>query len=430
MLFIMGICLAHSCTTLKRYNSSEPSGTENSLAGIDLFGFSMTDAQPENGNKTLWDLSADAQSQFIKILNTRYPDNNKFLEALSFKYLKEEEPKFTDSYVNKDLRMIFSISRRRDYGNKNNPPGLKLSPADRLEYLKITLTIPDKSGIRFTGWNMFTTEYGTVAVADASFSRSLEIDASGLVTADMKETGSELSAGGNSSVSRREDQEIKYRYLKLNGRINKNAIEMEEEGTREIDLTGNIIADVSMEFERFPEMITDFDGLTDSLGQYNQPVRIVLHHSEVIVPYMEKVKDTLYAELKMDYIFRNVTGGQKTFPEWDDRVKYYSGSVSKRVSLFTSADYVPGFYCIGIAKESDGRKIIKMMAPDKREFSLIFRSYRQAADFMAWLTDFLSGTENGKGSVIIGGYTLKFMEDDLTYETLGYPGFCVIPYYR
>ena len=30
---------------------------------------------------------------------------------------------------------------------------------------------------------------------------------------------------------------------------------MEEEGTREIDLTGNILADVSLEFDRFPETL-------------------------------------------------------------------------------------------------------------------------------------------------------------------------------
>ena len=44
---------------------------------------------------------------------------------------------------------------------------------------------------------------------------------------------------------------------------------MEEEGTREIDLTGNIMTDVSLEFERFPEMLTDFSGLKDSSGRYN-----------------------------------------------------------------------------------------------------------------------------------------------------------------
>ncbi len=192
--------------------------------------------------------------------------------------MTDEKPLFPESYINKDLRMIFSVSRQRNTGDKDNPPGIELSPADRIEYLKITLSIPDHQGFRFTGWNMFTTEYGTLDIADVSFSRSIEIDASGVLTTERTASADELSAGGKSSASRREDQEIKYRYLKLNGRINSNSVEMEEEGTRETDLTGNIMADIAIEFERFPEIITDFEGLTDSSGRYNTPAGIGLHY--------------------------------------------------------------------------------------------------------------------------------------------------------
>jgi hypothetical protein len=430
LLLIPELILTISCTTLKRYSKAEQSGTENSLADIDLFGYTLSDAQPENGNKTLWDLSADAQSQFIKILNTRYPDNDKFLEALSFKYLMDEKPMFPGSYINKDLHMIFSVSRLRNTGDTDNPPGLKLSPADRIEYLKITLGIPDHQGVRFTGWNMFTTEYGTLDVADVSFSRSIEIDASALLTKEGKESGAELSAGGKSSASQREDQELKYRYLKLNGRINSNSVEMEEEGTRETDLTGNIMADIAIEFEKFPEIITDFEGLTDSTGRYNAPSCIGLKYSEVLVPAIEKIKDTLFADLKMDYIYRNVVSGQKTFPEWDDRVRYYNGSVSKRVPLFTSFDYVPGFYCIGIEKASPGRSILKLSAPGKKEYALIFRSDRKAADFLGWITDYFARSGNRNKPLVIGGYTLKFMEEDLAGEVPGEVfGLSVLPYY-
>ena len=351
LFFIPGIIIIFSCTTLKRYSSIQPSATDNTLASIDLFGFRLSEAKQEDGNKTLWDLSADAQSQFIKILNTRYPDNEQFLKAMSFKYMEEEAPSLPYDYISKDLRLVFSISKQRDYGKKDNISDAELSPADRIEYLKITLRIPDEYGVRFTGWNMFTTEYGSIDIADVSFSRSLELDASGLLLSDKKAAGRELSSGGKSSASRKEDQEIKYRYLKLNGRINNNEIEMEEEGTREIDLTGNITADLSLEFEKFPEMITDFSSLKDSSGRYNKPGKLIIQHSYAVVPRMENVKDTLFAELKMDYVFRNVISGQKTFPEWDDRVKYYNGSVSKTIALFSPGDYVPDFYGIGTDRD-------------------------------------------------------------------------------
>ena len=78
------------------------------------------------------------------------------------------------------------------------------------------------------------------------------------------------------------------------------------------------------------------------------------------------MKDTVYADLKMYYVFRHVINGQKTFPEWDDRVKYYRGRVSKTVPLFTNNDYVPDFYCIGTKRDSDRRNIIKLGDPFKR----------------------------------------------------------------
>jgi len=428
LLFIAGIVMNFSCTTIKRYSSVQPTGMDNALATVDLFGFTLSEAKPENGNKTLWDLSADAQSQFIKILNVRYPDNDEFLRAMSYEYLKEDILSFPYNYVSKDLRMIFSISKQRDYGNKDNPSRLNLSPADRIEYLRITLMIPDDSGVRFTGWNMFTTDYGSIDIADVSFSRSLEIDASGLLSADRKETGRELSAGGKSAATRREDQEIKYRYLKLNGRISKNKIEMEEEGTREIDLTGNITADLSLEFEKFPEMITEFIDLKDSSGRYNRPEKLIIRHSDAIVPRMEKIKDTVYADLKMDYVFRNVVSGEKTFPEWDDRVKFYKGSISKTVPLFASSDYVPDFYCIGTNKEPSRRDVLKLSFQNGKEYNLIFRTCQEAAGFYDWLTDYFIRTENRNHTVKIGGYSLKLKDGDFTGDLLA--GCTILPCYR
>jgi hypothetical protein len=426
--FILTVFIAISCSTLKRYSSIQPSGTDNTLATIDLFGFSLSEAKQEDGNKTLWDLSADAQSQFIKILHTRYPDNEQFLKAMSFKYLEDEATPLPYDYVNKDLRLVFSISKQRDYGKKDNISVAELSPADRIEYLKITLRIPDEYGVRFTCWNMFTTEYGSIDIADVSFSRSLEIEASGLLLSDKKAAGRELSAGGKSSASRKEDQEIKYRYLKLNGRINNNEIEMEEEGTREIDLTGNIRADLSLEFEKFPEMITDFISLKDSSGRFNTPDKLIIQQSYAVVPRMENVKDTVFADLRMDYVFRNVINGQKTFPEWDDRVRYYNGRVSKNIALFSPDDYVPDFYCIGTDRDSKRKDFIRMSSAGNKEYNLIFRTYRDAGAFYEWLADYFNRAGDSNKSVDFGGYRLKFRDKNLVNEM--FEGLSIIPFYR
>ncbi len=425
------IAISVTCSTLKRYKSVDAPGVNNSLAGIDLFGYRLSGASPENAGKTLWDLSADAQSQYIKILNSRYPDNDKFMEAMSFKYLNEEATPVSEDFVSKDLRLIFSVSKIRDYRKDISSSRLNLSSADRIEYLKITLNIPEGSPVRFTGWNMYTTEYGSVDIADISFSRTLELAASGTLLSDKNESGGEISSGGKSLVSSKEEQSLKYRYLRLNGRLNYNEIEMEEEGIREIDLTGNIIADVSVQFDKFPEILTVITGLKDSSGKFNDPEKFRIKYYDVTVPGMEKLKDTIYAILKMDYLFRNVLKGRRTFPEWDDRIKYYSGTVTKTIPLFISDDYVPDFYCIGTDGLPGKRDVLKLSAPSGKVYSMIFRTRPEATAFQEWLIHYFKNAGNNGKPLRIGEQTLKFRDGDLTAGLFAeHSGFMILPLYR
>jgi hypothetical protein len=429
-LALPALILFAACSSLKRYSSVEQAGTDNSLADIDLFGFRLSRAKPDGGSKTLWDLSADAQSQYIKILNARYPDNEKFLEAMSQEYLTGDIVSSPDEYVRKDLRMIFSISRRRDYVRKISREAPVLSAADRIEYVKISFRVPEDSGIRFTGWNMFTTEYGTINIADLSFSRSLEIDATGLLSSSRKEPSAEITAGGTSSLSRKEDQTLKYRYIMLNGRMNKNGLEMEEEGTREIDLTGNISADISLEFDKHNETITRITGLQDSTGKFNPADKLTIRHSDIPVPMMDKTGDTIFADLRMDYIFRNVVSGEKTFQEWDDRIKYFRGSVTKSVPLLTSDDYIPEFSCIGTGNDPERREILRMISSDNNGYAVIFRTAAEAVAFYEWLDRFLRRDDNRQKTVTISGYTLKIGDKELTGDLyLSHPDLKVTPYY-
>jgi len=237
IILIISFLIMISCTTAKRYRSLMPLKTENTLAAIDLSGFRLIDSKPSPGTKSLWDLSAEAQSHYIRILNTRYPDNGRFREAISYTYSGDRQEVQPDDYVSKDLRLVFSVSRNHDYYNPGQTGGITLTPADRIEYLKISLELPGKSPLSFTGWNMYATEYGSIEIADITFSRSIDIDASPVISPGKGDLNGKLTAGLKTSTSRKEAQSLRYRYLKLNGRIGNKLLEMEEEGTREIDLT-------------------------------------------------------------------------------------------------------------------------------------------------------------------------------------------------
>jgi hypothetical protein len=302
------------------------------------------------------------------------------------RYMTGEDELFSDDYTRSDMRLIFSVGRNREAAIS--------SPADRLEYLKITLSIPDDSLLRFTGWNNYSTEYGTIEIGDVSFTRSIDLSASSSLSGKNSLTTGKFSSGGTASSVRKEDQKVGYRYIKLNGRISNRSVSMEEEGTREIDLTGNISTDVSLAFKRFPLTLAVMSGLKDSLGRWNDATRILADYRLVAVPLMRNIRDTLFGVVEMEYLYRNVRNGSATFQEWDDNVMYYKGKVTRRVPLFASGDYLPSFYCIG---HDDSRSLLGATRSNGSRYDLVFRNYIDAQDFCDWLRNrILSGKYPGK----------------------------------
>ncbi|MEN8202726.1 MAG: hypothetical protein ABFS28_09040 [Bacteroidota bacterium] len=383
LLFIVS-----GCSSVKRHKSAEWKGQDNSLVDMELFGASLGNPALITADKNLWDLSASAQAELVRILNERYPDNEQFIGALGNEYLTEGF-KPSPNFTNKDLRMVFTISKKREYRDLNET-STRFSQADRIEYLKFSLELPPECNLGFKEWNRYATEYGEVEIADVSFSTSLNLEADGVV----KQT----DTGGKASFSRDEQQVVRTRYLKLNGSISDQVISIEEEGTREIDLTGNVIADVSLEFAGFPERIYFPVFANTELSS--------LRHMDVQVPLMEEVYDTIKATLTLEYVYRHVQSGSRTFAEWDDQVEYYTGTVRKQVPLFQKDDYLPGFYCI--ADLQDERDLLKIRQGEEREYLLQFMTYKDALRVLEWLEGLKCPDEALHEPLIIGNSTCFF----------------------
>ncbi len=318
-----------SCTSVKRFKSADYKGEDDALVDMALFGASLNQPELDLPGKNLWDLSAGAQTQLIQILNERYPDNGQFNGALNQEYLVDGSGPIVD-FTSTNLRMVFTISKKKDYrviGERAS----RFSPADRIESLKFSLSIPEMYNLSFKGWNRYSTEYGEIEIADVSFSRSMDL--SGDISTEY------VDAGFKGSSGRKEDQAVRSRYLKLNGSISPQRIEMEAEGTREIDLAGNVVADVSLAFEGFPERVTL--PVYGSEGEDSPRQISRLNFVDVVVPRIMDLPDFIMATLEMDYIYRHVESGWKSYQEWDDRVAYYSGRLSKQIALFNRDQYLP-----------------------------------------------------------------------------------------
>ena len=384
-----------ACTSVKRFKSVDYKGEDNTLVDVELFNARISTELLVSKEKNLWTLSANAQSHLVQILDERYPDNEQFVSALSGSFGTVTTP--MEELTRKDLLMVFTIRKNRDYAQINNPAG-RFSPADRIEYLKLSLSIPEHYNLRFYEWNRYTTEYGEIEIADMSFSRNLDLSLDG--SSGLVDLGSEASLGKN------EKQVLSKRYLKLNGSISDQRVVIEAEGTREMDLTGNVSADVSLQFDGFPEVVmipvfaADEDGNT---------VLSTLDFVDVVVPAMSDAPDTIFANLNLHYIYRHVASGWNTFAEWDDKVEYYQGSIGRKVPLLLKKDYLPLFFCIGTDQGSKEALTFRK-TPDK-EYLVQFKDYPEAAGFLEWLQD---PSQKKNDLVIISGNTLLYKGEPIT----------------
>lgn len=399
---IVWLFVITGCTTVKRFKSARYIGQDNTLVAMDLFGSRLSTDGSEDPEKNLWDLSASAQTQLIQILNERYPDNSQFIHSLNNSYLSPGGISMLD-FTRQKLRMVFTVSKSRNY-RAINQASSRFTPADRIEYLEFTLEIPESYNLHFTSWDRYVTEYGELEIADVSFTRSFDLDA--------ESSPDQFSdAGGRGLMSRSEEQEVRTRYLKLNGSMSERKIRVEEEGTREIDLTGNIMADVSLEFEGFPERIAIPLFAGEGMEGDRTPTVAALRFVDVVVPRIEEAPDSIEAVLTFEYIYRHVQSGWKTFQEWDDQVEYYSGRISRSVTLFSRQEYVPLFYRIGT--DTGSEESVKFRRQDGKEYLLQFKDYSDASRFMEWLESMPS---RGKDSIAIGNTQLLYQQEPLTPE--------------
>lgn len=400
------LALFSGCTSVKRFKSVQYKGEDNSLVDMALFGASLNQEGQEAMGKNLWDLSAGAQTQLIQILNERYSENDQFTSALNHEYMLDGKGPVADFTSNK-LRMVFTISKKKDY-TVIGDGGARFSPADRIESMKFSLEIPESYNLSFTGWNRYSTEYGEIEIADVSFSRS--IDVSGDISGEYVD-GSIKGASG-----RKEDQAVRSRFLKLNGSISPLRIEMEAEGTREIDLAGNVVADVSLAFEGFPEKVAI--PLYSSEGE-DSPLQIArLSFVDVLIPRIRDLPDPIMATLRMEYIYRHVESGWKTYQEWDDKVEFYSGKLSKQIALFGKDEYLPWLYCLG--SDQEGSEALKIRFSSGEEHPLQFMNYRDAGKFLEWLSSVpsMQGEGDNKRQVEAGKYTLMWEGEPLRTDMI------------
>jgi hypothetical protein len=403
---ILGLAmLTGACSTVKRYSSvdntqkekpvflSAGDNEENIRVRMDISDSKISNPAPSSEGKSLWDLGNEGQKELLDILSQRFKDNDKFTDILNNQYLSDDGGGGgTIDYVRKNVRIVFSISRWHPYDIMGKVNGF--SPADRIEYLKYKLTLDDSaSTIKFTSWNRYGTAYGSVNIADVNFQESLSASAGAGSEAGIITGGSGSGAGVSASASKTESQKVRYRYIQLNGSISSKSLQLESEGTREVDLAGNVTADVTMEFDAFPEVLYALSKTKTDSGIFLQPGEVHLNETVALVP-KETTIHNIRAMLTYNYAYRHVEKGDKTFFEWDDKVKYVTGTVNKEVTLMKAKDILPPFCCLKFQCDSSihNKNFIKIRnlaaGLGVQETNLAFANRSAANTFITWLVSY------------------------------------------
>jgi hypothetical protein len=427
--------LAASCSTVKRYSSvdntqkekpvvlSKGDDEDNLRVRMDISDSRISDPVPSGSGKSLWDLGNEGQKELLDILAQRYKDNDKFTDVLNTQYLADDGPGGgAIDYIRKNVRIVFSISRWHPYEIMGKANGF--SPADRIEYLKYKLTLDEPaSSIKFTSWNRYGTAYGSINIADVNFQGNLSASADvGNSAGILGSTGS--GAGVTASASKAESQKVRYRYIQLNGSISNKSLQLESEGTREVDLAGNVTADVSMEFDAFPEVLYTLSRAKNDSGIFLQPGEVHLSETVALVP-RETTIHSIRAMLTYDYAYRHVEKGENTFYEWDDKVKYITGTVSKEVTLMKAKDIVPPFCCLKFQCDTSihNKNFIKIRnlaaGLGVQETNLAFANQSAANTFITWLVSYkCPPAELNQPIKLKNGYALWYNGSFLTRQRI------------
>ena len=427
--------LATACSTVKRYRSidhterlqavflSKDAGEDSIRVRMDISDSRISNPAPSRDGKSLWDLGNEGQKELLDILSQRYKDNDKFTDILNNQYLSDDGGGGAIDYVRKNVRIFFSISRWHPYDIMGAANGF--SPADRIEYLKYKLTLDDSaSTIKFTSWNRYGTAYGSINIADVNFQESLTASAGAGNTAGILTGGSGSGAGITASASKTEAQKVRYRYIQLNGSISNKSLQLESEGTREVDLAGNVTADVTMEFDAFPEVLYSLSKAKSDSGIFLQPGEVHLSETVALAP-KETTIHNICAMLTYDYAYRHVEKGDKTFYEWDDQIRYVTGTVSKEVTLMKARDILPPFCCLKFQCDTSihNKNFIKIRnlaaGLGVQETNLAFASQSAANTFITWLVSYkCPPAELDQPIKLKNGYALWYNGSFLTRQRL------------
>lgn len=409
-------------TTLKRHKSLSESQTNNDLVKISMLSTSFAETSQTSSFKTVFDLSDKGQSVILSNRN-----NEQSTEILNQKFQQQQQgkPKTID-LTTKNVRITFSISRDVSFDKKN------FNAFDRIENLKYKFELSPTAttnGIKFSKWNKYTTEYGTLDIGTLEYNQGFtaNLDVTGEVgtnysskstqkidennsTENSTTLGPKVSATGKLGYtqSQKENQTIKQRFIQLTGEFNNKSFSIHQQGNREAELAGNVSIELTINLPKDEMLIASFGNLFDSKLNRKEAKDVSLNLIRYYIPDVSKINEGIKGKLNYDFAVRHIIRGTKTFAEFDDRVRYVTGKNElDNVVLFEKDDLTTTYY---LTIDDKPLQINK-------ETTVQFLDFTDALELKTWLFQTLTTITDGQeieisnNKIAFEGLSIKQMKD-------------------
>ena len=384
LLVILSSCSKFSGHLTKRYKSISVIEDNSFIErNIDVAVYTIDIEKPHPpAPKTFFDLSAEAQ---VALINNFSAQGGSFERLL----LWRESTVFPLSLEATEMVEYSSFQKRLVVAIRNKGH----RPADRIS--KITITLDFDTCVTILGCNRLTTDYMHVDLGKMHYSSEQLSDVAGSSSFQSSvrsnnlgpETSQSLSTGvsGRLSYNRALSEEIllQERLVALNAAISENKLSLYQEGMRGIDLTGNILADVTIGVKDLKvEKVYSFFSLTTN-NEWNDAGNVQVHEKFHIFPNLSK---DVRVRVSFEADYRHVGKNDNTLIESDDKVHLYHGMAyndSAEVVL-PAKESQPKLWKISF--DNAGSSSLKIKAPLVNESGeLLFDSFSDARDFMTWL---------------------------------------------
>lgn len=422
---VIALLITSSCSTiLKRHTALRKSQTNNDLVKISMLSTSFAETPQTASFKTVFDLSDKGQSMIFSNRN-----NEQASEILNQKFQQQQQqgkPKTID-LTTKNVRITFSINRDVSFDKSN------LNAFDRIENLKYKFELSSTAtdnGIKFSKWNKYTTEYGTLDIGTLEYNQGFtaNLDIAGEIGANYgsKSTqkidennstessttlGPKVSAIGKLGYaqSKKENQTIKQRLIQLTGEFNNKSFSIHQQGNRETELAGNVSLDLTINLPKDEMLIASFGNLFDSKLNRKDAKDVSLNLIRYYIPDVSKINGGIKGKLSYDFAVRHIICGAKTFAEFDDRVRYVTGQKDTNdVVLIEKDDLTTTTYYLTI-----GDNPLQIGGT----ITVQFLDYTEALELKTWLYQTLTTIADGQeieisnNKIAFEGHSTKLMKD-------------------